>query len=121
LSRVSGSKGGSSSSALAQQQHPLGAQRQLTVQSQAAQHVRQVLAAEALAQRLQVATGIAVEERAGIDRLQQLYVGFEVGLEPVSQRALAVLEHQVDHQRQHNQDRERCERRSYQQEVEAGM
>src|SRR5207253_2633578 len=76
--------------ALAQQQYALGTQRELPVQSQAAQHVRQVLAAEARAQRLQVATAVAVEEPTGIDRLQQLHVGVEVGIEPVAQRALAV-------------------------------
>src|SRR5256885_12545758 len=70
--------------ALAQQQYALGAQRELPVQSQAAQHVRQVLAAEARAQRLQVATAVAVEEPTGIDRLQQLHVAVEIRVEPVA-------------------------------------
>src|SRR5205807_1405644 len=105
--------------ALAQQQYAFGAQRELPVQSQAAQHVRQVLAAEARAQRLQVATAVAVEEPTGIDRLQQLHVGVEVGIEPVAQRALAVPEHEVDQERQHNQGRKRRERGLPEQGVEA--
>src|ERR1700686_2440705 len=70
--------------ALTQQEYALGAQRELPVQAQTAQHVRQVLAAEAVAQRLQVAAVVAVEEPAGIHRLQQLHVGVEIRVEPVA-------------------------------------
>src|SRR6185312_2828718 len=48
--------------ALAQQQDSLGAHGQLTVHPQIAQHVRQLLAAKAIAQRLQVASGYSNEK-----------------------------------------------------------
>src|SRR5678815_2806257 len=78
--------------ALLEHQYTLGSQRELHVQAQVAQHVRDDGTVESFLEGLQVAPRVRIGKRTGVHRFEQLDVGVEVGLEPFTQRFLALLE-----------------------------
>ena len=91
------------------------------MQPQVAEHVGHDLAAEMAAQRLQIGPDIRCVELVGIEQLEQPGVGIEVRSQPVTDRALAALEHQPCQRGQGDEDAERRQHRLEQEVVEGRM